>query len=193
LAQQRSDSPCTRGTSWDYDDRGIWVDNGCRADFAPALGGYPDRDDRYRDNSMNNNRGGRIVGCASDDGGKHYCNAETRAGVKLVQQRSESACTRGYSWDFDDRGIWVDHGCRADFQLETGPDYSGNGGGNRRSCASSVGEQRSRQLVEQCLQVSSATHPPCNAQNECRLITDEIRRSCQMLGNNAPGFCDEYR
>jgi hypothetical protein len=48
-------------------------------------------------------------------------------------------------------------------------------------------------LVEQCRQVSPGTHPPCNAENSCRVITDEIRRSCQLLGRDGPRFCEEYR
>jgi hypothetical protein len=53
--------------------------------------------------------------CSSDDGGRHYCNADTRGGVQMVNQRSGSACRQGYSWGYDQRGVWVDHGCRADF------------------------------------------------------------------------------
>jgi hypothetical protein len=60
------------------------------------------------------------------------------------------------------------------------------------SCAQAVGTQRANTLVQQCLQVSTATHPPCNAQNTCKLITDEIRRGCSLIGNNAPSFCAEY-
>jgi hypothetical protein len=39
--------------------------------------------------------------------------------VQLTNQRSGSPCQQGYSWGYDRRGIWVDHGCRADF-LERG-------------------------------------------------------------------------
>ncbi len=53
--------------------------------------------------------------------------------------------------------------------------------------------ERSRQLVNECLQVSPATHPPCNAQNACSLIVDEIKRGCALIGQGAPGFCAEYR
>jgi len=46
-----------------------------------------------------------------------YCQADTRGGVQLLKQPSDSACREGYSWGYDRRGIWVDHGCRADFQV----------------------------------------------------------------------------
>jgi hypothetical protein len=62
------------------------------------------------------------------------------------------------------------------------------------ACSQSVGEDHANRLVSQCLAVSPATHPPCNASNSCVLIIDEIKRSCAMLGSGAaPAFCNEYR
>jgi hypothetical protein len=61
------------------------------------------------------------------------------------------------------------------------------------TCLNAVGIERSRQLVNECLQVSPSTHPPCNAQNACSLIVDEIKRGCTLIGQGAPGFCAEYR
>jgi hypothetical protein len=60
-------------------------------------------------------RDGPRLTCASDDGNRHYCAADTRYGVRLVNQRSGSPCRQDYSWGYDRRGIWVDRGCRADF------------------------------------------------------------------------------
>jgi len=34
LVRQRGDASCRQGSTWGYDRRGIWVDRGCRADFA---------------------------------------------------------------------------------------------------------------------------------------------------------------
>jgi hypothetical protein len=61
------------------------------------------------------------------------------------------------------------------------------------TCLNAVGIQRSRQLVNECIQVSPATHPPCNAQNACSVIVEEIKRGCALIGQGAPGFCSEYR
>ena len=61
------------------------------------------------------------------------------------------------------------------------------------TCLNAVGIERSRQLVNECIRVSPATHPPCNAQNACSLIVDEIKRGCALIGQGAPGFCAEYR
>jgi hypothetical protein len=63
----------------------------------------------------------------------------------------------------------------------------------RGTCLNAVGIERSRQLVNECLQVSPSTHPPCNAQNTCSLIVDEIKRGCGLMEQGAPGFCSEYR
>jgi hypothetical protein len=62
------------------------------------------------------------------------------------------------------------------------------------SCTQSAGPERAQRLVHECLQVSAATHPPCNAENSCVLIIDEIKRGCALLdARNAPAFCNEYK
>jgi hypothetical protein len=59
-------------------------------------------------------------------------------------------------------------------------------------CTTSAGGAKAAKLVDECLQVSPATHPPCNASNACALIVDEIKRGCAMIDTNAPAFCAEY-
>ena len=197
LIRQRSGSPCTRGSSWDFDDHAVWADRGCRADFAPGL---PPRAERHEsgDDREEDQRERKTIYCASDDGSRNYCPAEIRRGVELARQVSGSPCTKGYSWDYSGDGIWVDHGCRADFAIVIGWDH-GRGQDdedndrNSRSCRRTIGPERADILVDQCLEVSTAAHPPCNARNSCPLINDEIRRGCSLLGRNAPPFCDQYR
>jgi hypothetical protein len=41
LVRQISGSPCIQGTSWGYGTVAIWVDHGCRADFALNAGVEP--------------------------------------------------------------------------------------------------------------------------------------------------------
>ncbi len=131
LQRQRSGSPCQEGYSWGSDGNVIWVDHGCRADF--IIGGDRgdwdrdrdrdrDRDwdrDRDRDRDQNDYVGGgsQVISCSSDDMHRHYCPADTRGGVQLLKQRSDASCRQGRSWGYDRSGIWVDHGCRADFQI----------------------------------------------------------------------------
>ncbi len=115
MVRQRSDARCQQGYSWGYDRRGVWVDHGCRADFVASRGnGYGPGGVNGRP-GWNNGRGGQSLTCSSDDGRRHYCTANTRGNVQMVRQRSDARCQQGYSWGYDRRGVWVDHGCRADF------------------------------------------------------------------------------
>jgi hypothetical protein len=194
LGRQRSGSPCTQGVTWGFDNRGVWVDKGCRADFVVQTSSSSDRN---YDNG--GGQSGRTVYCASDDGRRHHCDAETRSGVSLARQKSGSPCDRDSTWGVDDRGIWVDRGCRADFRLDGVANYGGNDRYSRfrsyengdGACSVTAGDD-SQRLVNQCLEVSTGTHPPCNSQNSCRTIIQEIRRGCSQLGNRAPSFCREY-
>ncbi|HZD32751.1 MAG TPA: DM9 repeat-containing protein [Candidatus Angelobacter sp.] len=68
-----------------------------------------------------------------------------------------------------------------------------NPGSPANSCRQEVGKAQANLMVKQCLQVSTATHPPCNADNSCALIQSEIKRGCIGLGNRAPDFCEDYR
>jgi hypothetical protein len=114
MVRQRSDTECQEGYSWDYDRRGIWVDHGCRADFVVNSSEYGVPQSKPAS-------GERLtLTCASEDGKRHSCPADTRRGVRMFHQRSSARCTEGDSWGFDRTGVWVDHGCRADFRLHEG-------------------------------------------------------------------------
>tara|TARA_R110002167_G_scaffold127057_2_gene308333 strand:- start:5017 stop:5391 length:375 start_codon:yes stop_codon:yes gene_type:complete len=67
-------------------------------------------------------------------------------------------------------------------QEEVGPGMSPVTAAGEGSCLSEVGAEASARLVERCIQVSPATHPPCNAQNSCAMVQGEIDRSCAMYG-----------
>jgi len=110
LVRQRSNSPCIYGSSWGWDRRGVWVDRGCRADF--RIGG----------NSWTPpvKPGVTVVTCSSDDGRRNNCSANTSRGVRLIRQRSNSDCIYGQTWGTAKSFIWVDRGCRADFEVGNG-------------------------------------------------------------------------
>ena len=57
------------------------------------------------------------------------------------------------------------------------------------SCEQERGAQAAAALAQQCIQVSPATHPPCNAANSCAMIAGEIRRSCGLLTGHKPPRC----
>src|SRR5438105_15509851 len=88
------------------------------------------------------------LSCSSDDGRRHYCPADTRGGVQLVKQRSDSPCRQGYSWGFDRGGVWVDRGCRAEFPLRPYQYWTPyRGGGRAAPCASSCSPDGARSLA----------------------------------------------
>ncbi len=61
--------------------------------------------------------------------------------------------------------------------------------GQSLSCRATLGPAASTELVNRCLNVSPATHPPCNASNPCSLILAEIARGCAMLSADKPEYC----
>lgn len=55
------------------------------------------------------------------------------------------------------------------------------------SCAAEIGAAAAARKAKACLNVSPATHPPCNVANSCAMIDDEIARSCALFdGQGAP-------
>ncbi len=63
------------------------------------------------------------VRCESQNGRERYCPVNTRGGVVLSTQLSSSGCYQGDTWGYDNHGVWVSGGCRAEFH--TGG-YSGS-------------------------------------------------------------------
>jgi len=78
---------------------------------------------RWRGEGRGEGRGGGrgdkgySITCSSDDGHRKYCQADTRNGVRMARQISGAPCRMNETWGFDNRGIWVDRGCRAEFQV----------------------------------------------------------------------------
>jgi hypothetical protein len=83
------------------------------------------------------NYGGQRIYCASDDGRRHTCPINTSVGiVRLLNQKSGAACVQGRTWGYTRNGIWVDRGCRADFEVGRG---RGDGNYGRRDDDTSAG------------------------------------------------------
>ena len=61
--------------------------------------------------------GRNVITCSSNNMGRNQCPANTSGGVRLIRQRSDSDCIYNRTWGYDKRGIWVDRGCRADFEV----------------------------------------------------------------------------
>ncbi|MBX3644936.1 MAG: DUF3011 domain-containing protein [Rubrivivax sp.] len=132
LKRRLSESACQRDRNWGVDRDGIWVDNGCRAEFGyrtrPGGGGSP------------SNRPGRhgTITCESNDDRRKHCEVSDidPDRVKMERQLSQTNCRRGENWGADARGIWVDNGCRAKFS------YASRGGGSSGGSGASESSMR---------------------------------------------------
>lgn len=58
-----------------------------------------------------------VITCSSENGRRQYCEADIRNSVRLKRQFSRAACRQNETWGYDSRGIWVDRGCGADFEV----------------------------------------------------------------------------
>jgi len=57
------------------------------------------------------------ITCESTNNEYRSCPADTSGGVRLSQQLSTKGCWENDTWGFDRNKIWVDRGCRAQFQV----------------------------------------------------------------------------
>jgi len=122
LVRQFSGAPCVEGRTWGYDRDEVWVEDGCRAEFAVGRGpsrkggGRPSRDDE----GPAPVGAKRVVNCQSPERRYQRCPMRTEGRVELLRQYSSAGCVEGRSWGYDRNGIWVDRGCRAQFQVGRG-------------------------------------------------------------------------
>lgn len=124
LSRRLSNAQCIEGRSWGYDNRRIWVSQGCRAEFITGQGGS------YRPGYDTPGYGNvQTVRCESVNNSYKHCTVNTRGGVRLSKRLSGAQCIEGRSWGSDNRGIWVTQGCRAEFTVGGGGGY-GPGSGN---------------------------------------------------------------
>lgn len=120
LVRQLSRAACIEGRSWGQGRGGLWVDEGCRADFRTT--GYGGGYDGGHGGGY-----GQTVRCESNDGRYNRCGVPGRGRVMLMRQLSRSACIEGQSWGAEYGSVWVSQGCRAEFASRSG---GGNGGWN---------------------------------------------------------------
>lgn len=107
LSRRLSSTPCIQGRNWDVDQDGVWVAKGCRAEFSTGGGSA----------SGGDGGDGVAVRCESEAGGWRHCDAPVVRGVRLRRNVSRTPCIQGDNWGWDARGVWVNHGCRGDFQV----------------------------------------------------------------------------
>jgi hypothetical protein len=129
LVRQHSRAPCIEGHTWGVDRRGVWVTEGCRAEFESA-GGYAgpgygwSREERGPRHGRGRGwdegwayRQPRVLRCESHDGRLAYCGVGRVSDIRVHRQLSRAACHEAYSWGWDRGNLWVDRGCRAEFAV----------------------------------------------------------------------------
>ncbi len=127
LEKQLSDAPCRKYDTWgaDGDGSGVWVSNGCRAEFVvePRRPGPS-----YGEGGKGRGRQATIT-CESQNGRQSYCRTNSSGRVRLERQLSDAPCRENETWGADDggRGVWVTSGCRAEFSIEARRDDYGGG------------------------------------------------------------------
>lgn len=112
LVKQLSVTRCVEDDNWGQARDGVWVTGGCRAEFVAEgrrRGRWPGRD-HERD------EGERLV-CESFQNKDKHCRVRVRHDVRLVKQKSVTACVEDRNWGWDRRGVWVSNGCRAEFRV----------------------------------------------------------------------------
>ena len=121
LSRQLSKARCEAGDSWDADNDGggIWVRNGCRAEFVVrenrGWGRWRGRD--RVDERASAPASGRVH-CTSDNFAYNHCDVNGRVrDARISRQISKTRCQRGDNWDVDRSGIWVNNGCEAEFEV----------------------------------------------------------------------------
>ena len=116
LRKQLSDAACREYDTWgtDGDGSGIWVREGCRAEFVVSEHHWSRRsgDDHHHGDH------GKTFTCKSEHYAYNHCSVPggMARGVELVRQISKASCERGSNWGEDSRGIWVMNGCEGEFR-----------------------------------------------------------------------------
>jgi hypothetical protein len=105
LVRQLSKSDCIEHSTWGFDVDSVWVSQGCRAEFQVGV------------RRIGESTGPQTVRCESDRGRERRCDVGVWKGAELTKQLSKSPCVQGHSWGWDQRGVWVSRGCRAEFTV----------------------------------------------------------------------------
>jgi len=111
LVRQISTSPCRLNQTFGMGFGHIWVSTGCRGEFDVTVGGspgYPGPGTGMPDR----------VTCESSNGQRTECRIRNGAQVQLVKQLSSAACVRNNTWGTGVGVLWVNKGCRGEFEVK---------------------------------------------------------------------------
>ncbi len=133
LVENISSTRCIEGQNWGAGPNIVWVNNGCRGRFSDSGNSWG-----------NGNSNGQIIRCESKDSRYKECRKLSNGSVNLTRKLSDKSCVEGRSWGQNNDVIWVDNGCRAEFQYRGGNNNGnwGNQGGYSVTCSSFNGQYR---------------------------------------------------
>lgn len=190
LARGLSTTPCRQHQNWGIAGGSIWVSGGCRAEFTVTVAAVqPPVTPATR------------ITCESKRGDRQKCPIPAGSSIRMVRLLSTNPCRLNETYGQASDYLWVDEGCRAEFEV-TRPGYgSGNDGGvvTRITCESSNNAQRSCPFPKGSTArfVSQLSNQPCVLNRSyglstafvwvsrgCRAVF-EIRR--QFSGGNGGG------
>ncbi len=121
VTESFGETACRWNSNWGFTSTAIWTRGGCRADFAVS----------YRDgNDAGGNVGGgnvttAIIRCGNRTGSRQECSTSGNAtGVRLLADRSASACRENGKWGYTASQIWAEPPCWGQFEVT----YRGTGG-----------------------------------------------------------------
>ncbi len=107
LVRQISGTACVEGQTWGVRNGAIWVNRGCRGEFAESRGNW---------GGGGGGNSNYSVTCSSNDSRQQTCAWDSRQGrPAMIQQLSGTACVEGRNWGYRNGTLWVSGGCRARF------------------------------------------------------------------------------
>jgi hypothetical protein len=113
LATQRSGTACTEGQTWGRLGGSLYVTRGCRAEFEVTPTARPGSFQRPSNTSY-------WLTCESRDSRRFYCRIGEGDTPRVEQQMSRTSCVEGSTWGVSPGYLWVDDGCRAEFEVLKG-------------------------------------------------------------------------
>ena len=79
-----------------------------------------------------------IITCESRHQRYNTCPIQSHGYVTLRRQTSRADCIQGYTWDYDQRSIWVDENCKGEFEVETRHHTKGHSSHNGEKAVAAV-------------------------------------------------------
>ena len=123
IVRQMSDTDCRQGRNWWWNQEGVRVSDGCRAEFSYRRRGSGGSGGSGWGGSGGSGGGGwggsgsnrGSVTCQSEKDRERFCPAPIDGDVRLKRQISDTPCRQGRNWSWSRDGVRVWGGCRGDF------------------------------------------------------------------------------